>query len=192
MGNREELLALFKENPRLAELNARVAAQVLSGKTPESLIPARLPHQKGQFADSEAIDALGRVDPPNGGNGIPEGLNVSPAKPRKARKYRNQPVELDNYKFDSFKEAKRYSELKLLERAGKIENLQVHPKYEFYHNNVRLGSFKPDFSYKENGEVVIEDVKAISKTGKKPTVTDGYRLRRNMLKAFYNLDVREI
>jgi hypothetical protein len=36
---------------------------------------------------------------------------------------------IDGYKFLSLLEAKRYGELKLLERAGEIKNLEVHPRY---------------------------------------------------------------
>ena len=39
-------------------------------------------------------------------------------------KYHAQPVEIDGVRFDSQKEARRYSELRLLERAGEIKDLQ--------------------------------------------------------------------
>jgi hypothetical protein len=44
-------------------------------------------------------------------------------------KYHARKTELDGYIFDSKAEARRYSELKLLEVAGKISNLQLQPKY---------------------------------------------------------------
>ena len=46
------------------------------------------------------------------------------------RKYKNNPVEYDGISFDSKREAKRYAELKLLERAGKITDLQRQVKFE--------------------------------------------------------------
>lgn len=39
-------------------------------------------------------------------------------------KYRNNKVEYDGIIFDSKKEAKRYAELKLLERTGRIKELR--------------------------------------------------------------------
>ena len=44
-------------------------------------------------------------------------------------KYSNKKVTIDGFKFDSKKEAKRYSELKLLLRANKITDLILQPKY---------------------------------------------------------------
>jgi hypothetical protein len=67
----------------------------------------------------------------------------------------------------SAKEAKRCGELHTLERAGKIAGLQVEPTYTFViegkpltHANGRKATYKPDFTYVENGKLVAEDVKA--------------------------------
>ena len=43
----------------------------------------------------------------------------------KFNKYSNQKVVIDNIKFDSKKEANRYLELKIIEKAGEISNLQL-------------------------------------------------------------------
>lgn len=113
-------------------------------------------------------------------------------EPPARKKYGNVPVELDGVKYDSGKEARRHQELLILEREGEIADLKLKPKYVFEHNGVRIGSFTPDFSYVEGGKIVIEDVKGIDrKTGKKPTSTEGYRLRKRLLLAFYGLEVRE-
>ncbi|MBN1114444.1 MAG: DUF1064 domain-containing protein, partial [Oligoflexia bacterium] len=45
-------------------------------------------------------------------------------------KYKNVKTTVDGITFDSKKEADRYSELKLLERAGKIKDLILQPKFE--------------------------------------------------------------
>lgn len=47
----------------------------------------------------------------------------------KKNKYSNKKVTIDGITFDSKKEANRYCELKLLQRAGKIKNLQMQVKY---------------------------------------------------------------
>ena len=44
-------------------------------------------------------------------------------------KYRNKKAQVDMYEFDSIKESKRYKELKLLEIAGEISNLELQPKF---------------------------------------------------------------
>ena len=43
-------------------------------------------------------------------------------------KYRNVKTEVDGILFASKKEARRYSELKLLERAGEIAHLELQPR----------------------------------------------------------------
>ena len=110
------------------------------------------------------------------------GLNATPQK----RKYRNEPVVQDGERFDSKKEAARYAELQVLERAGAISGLRLKPKYEFVHNGVRIGAFTPDYEYVEDGQLIVEDTK--SPSTRRET---SYRLRKKMLKAFFGLDVRE-
>ena len=44
-------------------------------------------------------------------------------------KYRNRKTTIDGIAFDSKAEARRYAELKLLERAGEIKDLELQPKY---------------------------------------------------------------
>lgn len=44
-------------------------------------------------------------------------------------KYRNKKVIVDGEEFDSKKEGNRYKELRLLERAGEISNLELQPRF---------------------------------------------------------------
>lgn len=44
-------------------------------------------------------------------------------------KYRNKKVIVDGKEFDSIQESKRYKELKLLLKAGKISNLELQPRF---------------------------------------------------------------
>jgi hypothetical protein len=44
-------------------------------------------------------------------------------------KYHNQPTIINGIKFDSRAEGRRYEELLILERAGKISNLECQPKF---------------------------------------------------------------
>ena len=68
--------------------------------------------------------------------------------PRKGKsKFRNIRVEYDGIKFDSKRECAYYQELKLLEAAGDISQLRVHPKdFNITINNKRICRYEPDFT----------------------------------------------
>lgn len=53
------------------------------------------------------------------------------APPPPQRKYRNQKVTLDGHTFDSKKEAEVYVQLRSLEKAGAIRNLELQPEFSF-------------------------------------------------------------
>lgn len=88
----------------------------------------------------------------------------------KAPKYGNEKVKklIENkvVTFDSRKEAKRWEELYMLEKAKKIQNLELQPKYVLSpmqkHNGktYRGVTYSADFRYIENGKTVVEDVKS--------------------------------
>ena len=44
-------------------------------------------------------------------------------------KYRNKKVIVDDFVFDSIQESRRYKGLKLLLKAGQIQNLKLHPRF---------------------------------------------------------------
>lgn len=82
-------------------------------------------------------------------------------------KYYNKPAEQDGYHFDSQAEARRFQELALMQDAGEIWNLQVHPRYllqeAFKHEGKmeRAIAYEADFAYfdKRDKCMVVEDVK---------------------------------
>lgn len=80
-------------------------------------------------------------------------------------KYRAQKTKIDNITFDSKGEAKRYAELRLLDRAGVISDLQCQPRFElqpgFRRNGraVRAMVYTADFQYQDGPHVVVEDFK---------------------------------
>lgn len=83
-------------------------------------------------------------------------------------KYNNKKTIVDNIKFDSKAEANRYIELKMLEKARKISDLELQPKFilqEKYINNkgekIRAITYKADFCYLEGNKIVVEDVKGV-------------------------------
>lgn len=105
----------------------------------------------------------------------------------KTPKYRNKKVTIDGITFDSKKEGNHYCDLKLRQRAGEISDLELQVRYDFRHNGVLIGFYKPDFRYMENGEQVVVDVKSPA-TRKNPA----YRLKYKMMKAFYGIEIKEV
>ena len=105
-------------------------------------------------------------------------------------KYRNKKVIVDDYIFDSIQESRRYKELKLLLKAGKISDLQLQKKYLLIpkQKDERSVSYIADFYYTENNKEVVEDVKS-KITAKK---TD-YIIKRRFFKQKYSeIEFREI
>ena len=106
-------------------------------------------------------------------------------------KYKNKKVQIDMYVFDSIAESKRYKELVLLQRAGKITELQLQPKFllqESFRKNgktYRKIEYIADFMYEENGKIIVEDVKG--------TETEVFKLKHKLFEKKYpELELRII
>ncbi|KAA0910667.1 DUF1064 domain-containing protein [Pusillimonas sp. ANT_WB101] len=106
-------------------------------------------------------------------------------------KYGNKKTVIDGIEFDSRKEAKRYSELKLLERAGQIDTLSLQPKFELIPKQrnadgkaIRPWAYVGDFMYRENGKFIVEDVKGMK--------TREYIAKSKAMLHFHGITVREI
>ena len=96
----------------------------------------------------------------------------------KRSKYRNKKTIVDGITFDSKKEAARYADLKLLEKAGLIRNLELQPVVPLIVNGVKIGSYIGDFAYSERGSRVIEDVKSPA------TKTPVYNLKKKIIATY--------
>ena len=116
-------------------------------------------------------------------------------------KYKAVKTTIDGITFDSKKEAKRYTELKLLEKAGHITHLELQPEYQITINGAKICKYKADFryftvrqennalSYNSKGEwqtptmtgdkegQIVEDVKGFK--------TPIYRLKKRLVEASY-------
>lgn len=105
-------------------------------------------------------------------------------------KYGNKKTELDGIVFDSKAEAKRYSQLRMLERAGQISDLQRQVKFELVRGVRLYGRSRPaikyiaDFVYNQGGHQVVEDVKGM--------LTPVYRLKRHLMMAMHGIEIREV
>lgn len=106
-------------------------------------------------------------------------------------KYRNKKVIVDEKEFDSKREGNRYKELKLLERAGEIKDLELQPRFllqdSFKKNSrtFRKIEYVADFKYIENGKTIVEDVKGMQ--------TDVFKLKHKIFEKVYpDLELRII
>lgn len=91
--------------------------------------------------------------------------------------------------FASKKEARRYQELRLLEKAGEIWGLACQPRYSLEVNGRKIGEYRGDFVYgigPMDGacRAVCEDVKGFK--------TPLYRWKKRHVEAQYGIDIREI
>ena len=96
---------------------------------------------------------------------------------------------IDGETFDSKREACRYTQLKLLQRAGLIEGLELQPSWKVEINGQPFCTFTADFAYfcKKRGRAVIEDVKSTG-TAKDPA----YRLRKKAAQLAFGIRVDEV
>lgn len=104
------------------------------------------------------------------------------------RKYRNIPTELDGYRFDSKREARRYQDLKLLVLAGEISDLcaeKLELRFDLSVNGMKICTYEADFRYKDKDEnVVVEDSKGVR--------TPVYRLKKKLMKALLGIEIQEV
>lgn len=100
-------------------------------------------------------------------------------------KYHARKTVLDNVTFDSAREARRYQELCLLERAGAIHNLELQPRFDLVVNGKKCGFYRADFRYVgANGLVHIEDAKGVR--------TAVYRLKKRIVEALHGITIEEV
>jgi len=120
----------------------------------------------------------------------------------RTNKYKNTKTIVDGIEFDSRKEAARYKELKLLEAAGEISNLerqvkfvliptQREPDFVGVRGGIKKGkviekecSYLADFVYIRDGEVIVEDTKGIR--------TKDYIIKRKLMLYLLGIRIQEI
>ena len=108
-------------------------------------------------------------------------------------KYGNKKNVYNGIKFDSTKEKNRYIELKLLEKSGRIKNLELQPKflltetkrksdYPYLDKTLRKMYYIADFKYiNENGKIIVEDTKGFK--------TDTYIVKKKIFIEKYGKDL---
>lgn len=107
-------------------------------------------------------------------------------------KYHSRKVTLDGMEFDSHREACRYRELSLLQRAGEISDLRTQVKYTLIPGQKkpsggteRAVTYTADFVYRnKNGVEVVEDAKGVR--------TQQYIIRRKLMLFVHGIEIREV
>lgn len=103
----------------------------------------------------------------------------------KKSKFGNKKKEVDGLIFDSQKEAKRYSELKLLLKAGEIGLLELQVDFELNEGGTHSLKYIADFVYLDarTGEKIVEDCKGYR--------TSIYKKKRRLMKKIYGITIKE-
>lgn len=123
-----------------------------------------------------------------------------PGLDQKRHKYGAVRTEVDGLKFASKREAKRYQELRLLEKAGEIKGLKCQHPYDLFapmlfrpvgHPNafdrhpVKIGRYVADFIYYDRqGTFHVEDVKGFR--------TPLYQWKKRHVEAQYGVTITEV
>ena len=116
-----------------------------------------------------------------------------PQEPAKPKKYRNRETKVGDETFDSAKEARRIQELRLLEKAGQIRELQTQVKFRLLPAQVRSDGTKEravdyiaDAVYWQGDAQVVEDTKS-DITRKDPV----YVLKRKLMLWIHGITIQE-
>ena len=91
-------------------------------------------------------------------------------------KFFNKKTVIDGFKFDSQKEAAHYCYLKARQHIGQISDLKLQVRFPLKMCDKLICHYVADFTYIENGVLIIEDVKSAF-TKKNPV----YRLKKKMM-----------
>lgn len=106
-------------------------------------------------------------------------------------KYHAKKTSFRGETFDSKREAERYAQLLLLQRAGKIKNLKRQEPFVLIPSQYvgekcveRPCIYKADFMYLKDGELVVEDAKGVR--------TPEYIIKRKLMLHVYGIRVKEV
>ena len=111
---------------------------------------------------------------------------IIPNKTRRPNKYFAKKTVAMGLKFDSKWEAERWGQLKSMERAGIVTQLERQIRYDLTINNVKICDYVADFRYlleEEDGmsKLVIEDAKGFQ--------TPEFKLKKKLMKAIHNIEL---
>ena len=98
-------------------------------------------------------------------------------------KYHAVRTTVDGITFASKKEAARFVELRLMERAGEIGQLTLQPVWPLVVNGVKICNYIADFQYRTPVGRIVEDVKGVK--------TPVYKLKKKLMLAVYGIEIYE-
>ena len=118
-----------------------------------------------------------------------------PTERAKRSKYGNKTSEINDIKFDSKKEGRRYLVLLDMYKNGEISDLRLQPQFTLIEGfktptgeTVQAERYVADFSYIDaGGEFVVEDVKSVA-TRKK----ESYRIKKKQMLDVYGISITEV
>lgn len=117
-------------------------------------------------------------------------------------KYHATPLVVDGIRFSSQREARRYGELRLLERAGQLWDLTLQPVFALHavaaptdeltrfltpgvnRQHALVGVYRADFAYATATGTVVEDVKGVR--------TALYRWKKKHVELEYGVRIIEV
>lgn len=156
----------------------------------------------GRFSQKAQAQILQKVQEQQRAEKAAADAKAKAEKPKKGNKLHAEKVDMTMpdgtlMHFDSKREARRYMDLWLMQRAGEISGLRTQVKYELIPKQVHKDGTKEkgieyvaDFVYEQGGETVVEDSK-----GFRDTSSAAYRLfvmKRKMMLYFHGITVREV
>lgn len=128
--------------------------------------------------------------------------------PQRNGKYNNSKVEIDGIKFDSKKESQRNAYLELMQKQGLISELKRQVVFELiptiYEDKVvhlktkdkivqrvaqKAVTYKADFTYIKDGQLVVEDVKASASYA---ALDQTFILKEKMMRYFHGIVIKRV
>lgn len=119
-------------------------------------------------------------------NFVPPGVIRDGRVSTSRNKFNAKKTTLDGITFDSAKEARRWSELRLLEKAGLISMPIRQQAFPLIVNGVLVCRYVCDFVYTDHNtnKQIVEDAKGMK--------TPIYRLKKKLMKACLQIDIQEV
>tara|TARA_R110002012_G_scaffold76659_1_gene193416 strand:- start:440 stop:814 length:375 start_codon:yes stop_codon:yes gene_type:complete len=110
----------------------------------------------------------------------------NPKLKRSRSKYGNKKTTIHGITFDSKWESERYLYLKSLEKAGRIKDLELQPRYNILVNDQKICAYVADFKYNKESadgiwEHIVEDAKGVE--------TPEFKLKKKLMKAVFDIDI---
>lgn len=109
------------------------------------------------------------------------------AKPKKPRKYRNEPVVVDGIRFDSKREAAYYGELQVRAKAGEVSAVELQKPFALLGpDGLLVATYKADFAFWDHVEdrFRVIDVKGVE--------TKEFRIKKRLMKSLKGIDVEVV